>query len=299
MSAIPLASHIVTPASFTNDRPSLGNAVVPMDEHGEAINEAGFRRMLRYMSDGGTAVFVGGPHATEFVNMDGAERRRLWELAVDELGGQGPVNAIPFGPASTTEMIRWFQLAQSMGFDGAQLYPGAQEGRGGDGLFVREAERYYRDVLEAVEMPMYLCGYHGGEIIDGPNKQVPLELLLQLVDDYPHIVGVTIAADPDESVITGFVQALGGKRPVRLSGALDWYHEMELGVYGFHSIQQSIAPTLCSTMMQAFLDGDKERAKQLSDVLKQLNAIVHAPEYAYPRSLKPVLSHLGFDMGII
>ena len=282
------------------DRPSLGNAVVPMDEFGEAINEKGFRRMLRYMADGGTTVFVGGPHATEFVNMDRAERRWLWELAVDELGGNAPVNAIPFGPASTTEMITMFQMAKDMGFDGAQLYPGAQEGRGGDGLFVREAERYYRDVLEAVDMPMYLCGYHGGEIIDGPNKQVPLELLLDLVDDYPHIVGVTISVQPDDAVTTEYAATLAAKnRPLRLSGALDWYHQMELGVYGFHSIQQSIAPTLCSTMMAAFLDGDRDKAKQLSDVLKQLNAIVHTPEYYYPRSLKPVLTHLGFDMGII
>src|SRR4051795_7952761 len=98
VSAIPLASHTVPDYTDPADRPSLRHAVVPMDEHGEAINEAGFRRMLRYMSDGGTTVFVGGPHATEFVNMDGAERRRLWELAVDELGGQAPVNAIPFGP---------------------------------------------------------------------------------------------------------------------------------------------------------------------------------------------------------
>src|SRR6185295_12189123 len=100
---MPVASHIVSARGERQDRPSLGNAVVPMDEFGEAINDKGFRRMLRYMSDGGTTVFVGGPHATEFVNMDKDERVRLWELAVDELGGQAPINAIPFGPASTTE----------------------------------------------------------------------------------------------------------------------------------------------------------------------------------------------------
>src|SRR2546423_9588705 len=102
-----------------------------MDWEGEAINEAGFRRMLRYMSDGGTTVFVGGPHATEFVNMDKDERRRLWEVAVDELGGQAPINAIPFGPASTPQMIRGVKLAKEMGLRRAQPLPGAQEGQGG------------------------------------------------------------------------------------------------------------------------------------------------------------------------
>ena len=280
------------------DRPSFGNAVVPMDDRGETINDSGFRHMLRYMSDAGTTVFVGGPHATEFVNMNGAERRHLWELAIDELSGNGSVNAIPFGPASTTEMIAMFDLAKAMGFDGAQLYPGAQDGRGADGLFVAEAERYYRDVLESVDLPMYLCAYHGGEIIDSPSNEIPLDLVITLVHDYPHIKGVTIA-DQDDQTLRDFMDAIGKSKPVRLAGAFDWYGRMEMGVYGFHSIQQSIAPSLCSTMMAAFHSGEKDQAKQLGLVLRELNEIVHTPRYYYPRSLKPILNHLGFDMGII
>ena len=52
------------------DRPSFGNSITPMDDRGEAINEPALRQLLRYMSDGGTTVFIGGPHATEFVNLD-------------------------------------------------------------------------------------------------------------------------------------------------------------------------------------------------------------------------------------
>jgi N-acetylneuraminate lyase len=284
--------------SVLDDRPSFGNAVVPLDDRGETINEPRFRQMLRYMANAGTTVFVGGPHATEFVNMDRTERRRLWEVAVDELSGEASVNAIPFGPASTTEMISMFTLAKEMGFDGAQLYPGAQDGRGADGLFVAEAERYYRDVLEAVDLPMYLCAYHGGEIIDTPNKQVPLDLVLTLIQDYPQIKGVTIMDQEDEA-LRDFMDAIGTSSPVRLAGAYDWCGRMEMGVYGFHSIQQSIAPSLCNTMMTAFHAGEKDLAKQLGTVIRQLNEIAHTPRYYYPRSLKPILNHLGFDVGII
>ena len=283
---------------IAQNRPSLGNAITPMDGRGEAINEPAFRRLLRYMAEGGTTVFVGGPHATEFVNLDRTERRRLWEVGVDELKGRHPVNAIPFGPASTAELIGMFKLARDMGFDGAQLYPGAQDGHGNDGLFVAEAERYFRDVLEAVEMPMYLCGYHGAEIIDSPNKRIPLDMLARLVDDYPHIVGITIMSEEDD-VLRAFLDRIGGRGPVRLAGALDWYAKMELGIYGFHSIQQSIAPKLCSRMMEAFHAGDRETAKALSARIRRLNEIIHAPQRYYPRSLKPALAHLGFDVGII
>lgn len=284
--------------SIAEDRPSLGNAITPMDERGEAINERVYRQILRYMAEAGTTVFVGGPHATEFVNLDRAERRRLWEIGVDELKGKSPVNAIPFGPAGTAELVSMFRLARDMGFDGAQLYPGAQDGRGNDGLFVAEAERYFRDVLEAVEMPMYLCGYHGGEIIDAPNGRIPHDLLIRLVDDYPHIAGVTIMSDEDD-VLRAFLDRMAGRRPVRLAGALDWYAKMELGIYGFHSIQQSIAPRLCATMMKAFHDGDRETAKRLSARIRTLNEIIHKPGRYYPRSIKPALRHLGFEVGII
>ncbi|MFO0689823.1 MAG: dihydrodipicolinate synthase family protein [Myxococcota bacterium] len=284
--------------SIAEDRPSLGNAITPMDDRGEAINEPVCRQILRYMGEAGTTVFVGGPHATEFVNLDRAERRRLWEIGIDELKGKSPINAIPFGPASTAELVSMFRLARDMGFDGAQLYPGAQDGRGNDGLFIAEAERYFRDVLEAVEMPMYLCGYHGAEIIDSPTKRIPHDLLVRLVDDYPHIVGVTIMSE-DDDVLKAFLDRIAGRRPVRLAGALDWYAKMELGIHGFHSIQQSIAPRLCATMMKAFHAGDRATAKRLSDRIRTLNEIIHKPGRYYPRSLKPALRHLGFDVGII
>src|SRR5260221_14771334 len=95
------------------------------------------------------------------------------------------------------------------------------------------------------------------------------------------------------------MDAIGKSVPVRMAGAYDWFGRMQMGVYGFHSIQQSIAPSLCCAMMEAFHTGEQDRAKELGLVLRQLNEIVHTPQYYYPRSLKPILTHLGFDMGII
>lgn len=281
-----------------SDLPSSGNAVVPMDAPGEEIDEGAFRAMLRYMADGGTNVFVGGPHATEFVNMSRPERRRLWEVAVDELKGTAQVSAIPFGPASTTEMISMFAEAKDMGFDAAQLYPGAQEGRGNDGLFVAEAERYFRDVLEAVDLPMYLCAYHGGEIIDTHDHRFPVDRVVALVDEYPHISGVTVSGD-DVASVRSVLAALCGRRRVRVTGGEACFEMLQLGVYGFHSIQPSFAPRLCSRMLAAYHSGDLAQAEVLSAVVGDLCRIVHTARYHYPRSIKPILTALGFGVGSI
>lgn len=282
------------------DKPNNGNAIVPMDAAGEKINEEGYRRHLRYMSEGGTNVFVGGGHATECVNMNTAERRRVWELAVKELKGKGVVASIPWGPMATTEFIAWFKMARSMGFDAGQLYPGAMDGRGGDGLFIHEVERYFRDILEAVgDFPIFLCGYHGGEIIDSPTKAVPPELLLKLLGDYPHIAGITGPGTRDNNELKQFIEAVGNRRPVRGTGHRNWFERCELGVYGYHSIQPSIAPRLCSTMLDAHHKGDKRKAAELSDIINTLGEIIHEPKYYYPRTIKPILNHLGFDSGTI
>jgi 4-hydroxy-tetrahydrodipicolinate synthase len=281
------------------DRPNNGNAIVPMDGSGETIDEAGFRRHLHYMAKGGTNLFIGGGHATEFVNMNAAERRRVWEIAVEELKGKSLVVAIPWGPASTTEMIAWFKMGKDMGFDAGQLYPGAMDGRGGDGLFIHECERYFRDILEAVDYPIFLCGYHGGEIIDSPTKAVPPELLLKLLDEYPHIAGITGPYTRNDEELRQFIQAVGSRVPVRATGHKNWFERCELGVYGYHSIQPSIAPKICSLMLDAHHQGNQEKAKTLSDVIQALGEIVHDHDYYYPRTIKPILTHLGFDAGSI
>lgn len=300
----------------TLDRPSNGNAIVPMDATGDLINEAGYRRHLRYMAEGGTNVFVGGPHATEFVHMDEAERRRIWELSIDELKKNSPlqpVHAIILGPGSTKELVALFKLARSMGFDGAQLYPAAQDAHGNDGLFLAEAEHYFRTVLEAVPgYPLFLCGYHGGEIIDSPTKQIPYEMLVKLVDEYPHIAGVTVnfkggvnMAETEPTIAAArlreLIAAIRDRRPVRVTGGrpYTWFDLMELGVYGFHSIIQAIAPRLCSEMCASYLKGDKPRARELSAKVNALDNLVQDRKYHYPRSTKHVLNNLGFNVGNI
>lgn len=279
------------------DRPSFGNAICPMDHRGGDINVAAFRTLIRYMADGGTTVCVGGPHATEFVHLNAAERLRVWELAVDELGGRAPLSAIPVGPTSNRDMVATFRTVEAMGFDAAQLYPNAHGGYGGDGLFVAEVERYYRDVLDATTLPLFITNYHRGEIIDSPTKRVPHALLLRLLDAYPGRIGgfgvIWRGAEDLQQLLDG----VGGRVHVRVSGALDWHAAMEAGAHGFHSIQQSFVPRLCSGMMAAFHAGDHATSRRLSERIAALNAIIHHPDRAYPRSIKPTLRYLGFDVG--
>jgi 5-dehydro-4-deoxyglucarate dehydratase len=276
-----------------DDRPSHGNVIAVFDEAGN-LDEGAIVENLWFLADGGSKVFTGGPAAAEFHHLSRAEKTRIWELSVRELKGKAPVCMIPVGPASTAEMIEMYREGAAMGFDGALLYvPGPV--RGGYPWLEAEVERYYRDLLEAVDgMPLYLCGYHGGDIIDTSDHLVSTELLNRIVDDYSEkIVGVSVTFKIEETLA-----AIGGKKPVRAVDVDRWFDKLEMGIYGFHSAAQSFAPRLCSQIPELYHAGDKDGARKLSDTFDELWKLVGpGKEYLYPRCTKPILRHLGFNVG--
>jgi len=93
------------------------------------------------------------------------------------------------------------------------------------------------------------------------------------------------------------IAAVGDRCRIRVTGGEVCFEMLELGVYGFHSIQPCFAPRLCSTMLSAYHGGDKETARTLSATLAELCHVIHTSRYSYPRSIKPVLDHLGFAAG--
>ena len=275
-----------------DDRPNHGNVIAPFDARGE-IDAQALRENLWYVANGGNKVFVGGPAAAEFHHLSRREKSFLWEFCVRELSGKAHVCMIPVGPASTAEMIEMYREGQALGFDGALLYvPGPV--RGGYPWFEREVERYYRDVLEAVDMPLYLCAYHGGDIIDTHDHRVSPALLGRLTEEYSErIAGVATTFNLQETLA-----AIGGRKPVRAVDVDGRYEKLELGVYGFHSAAESVAPQLCASVPDLYHAGDKAGARERSAVLDRLWRLVGPGQrYAYPRCVKPILRHLGFSAG--
>ena len=277
-----------------DDRPNHGNVIAPFDARGE-IDTRALRENLWYVANGENKVFVGGPAAAEFHHLTRREKSFLWEFCVRELSGKAPVCMIPVGPASTAEMIEMYREGQALGYDGALLYvPGPV--RGGYPWYEREVERYYRDVLEAVSLPLYLCAYHGGDIIDTQDHRVSPALLGRLTEEYgERIVGVATTFNLQETLA-----AVGGRVPVRAVDVPGRYSLLAQGFYGFHSAAETIAPKLCASIPDLYHAGDKEGARRMSAVLDGLWKLVGPGQrYAYPRCVKPLLRHLGFAVGEI
>ena len=101
---------------------SCGNALAPMDATGESTDEAAFRRMLRYMADAGTNVFVvsGGRLITPPLSagcLAGVTRALVIEwvgAAEDDLPGDALSNAEEAFLTGTTRDVQPIRLVNGV-----------------------------------------------------------------------------------------------------------------------------------------------------------------------------------------
>ena len=95
--------------------------ITPLDEQ-ERVDEAGFRKLLRYCVDGGLhAIFVAGSNG-ETLALTQKERNRAIQIALDEVGGQVPV-ICGVMDSSTRRVIDNIKALEQMGGEYAVITP--------------------------------------------------------------------------------------------------------------------------------------------------------------------------------
>src|SRR5579862_5360458 len=70
----------------------------------------------------GIGVYVGGGGSGEGFVLTETERRRVLEIAAEELNGKVAFRSMGVETRSAEEMIGYLQVAQSVGVDAAQIY---------------------------------------------------------------------------------------------------------------------------------------------------------------------------------
>jgi len=134
-------------------------APTPFNPSG-AIDEPAWRAILRlYRAQGVHGILVNGSTGEWFSQSD-AERRRLAEIAVEELSGQIPViiGCTTFTPQHSSELGRH---AQSIGADGILSTPPPYAVP-----TPREIIAFYRDISDAVDLPLMVYNWARGVVVE-------------------------------------------------------------------------------------------------------------------------------------
>ena len=274
------------PAPGTDDPLGVHGVVPPtitaFDEN-ESVDYEATAAHARFVVDRGAhGVFPLGTNG-EFPLLTPDEREGVVEAVTEEIGDDAAVIA-GVGAASTRETLAHAEHAERVGADGVVVvtpyyYP----------LDHEAAVRHYRQVAEAVELPVYV--YHipsktGNSLsLDTLDALADIENLVGLKDSSKDVpwLGQAIDAHPEMTFLAGSDSLL--------------FPGLEVGCAGMVSAVANAFPELVVDLYEAYDQGDEERARELqSEVYDVRSALKRGP---YMAGVKTALGlrDLGFDPG--
>jgi 4-hydroxy-tetrahydrodipicolinate synthase len=268
-------------------RPASGFAVsiTPFDVDGR-IDEAAFRKHLQRMVAAGIGVYVGGGGSGEGFVLTPSERRRILEIAAEELSGQVPFRSMGVETRSAEEMVDYARVAQAVGVDAAQIYSLDL----GHGHLPTQAEvlQYLTEVLSAVTVPCVLSTHQS------VGYRISVDSIVRVVDRFDRVVGVN-SSHADLAYLTAIVDAVGDRVDVHVGGPLQALTAFGLGANGFLSSEANLSPRLCRSVVAAHEQGAGD------DLLREFGRLARLSMALYGRggirATKAVLNRLGLPGG--
>jgi 4-hydroxy-tetrahydrodipicolinate synthase len=221
-------------------------SITPFDDE-ERIDATAFREHCRWLAAGHMGTYVVGGGSGEAYTLTTAETAQCLQIAVEELKGKVPVRAMGTEPRTSLQMIEFGRLVAEHGLDAMQVY--SLDMGHGFAPEDNELERYFSDVLSAIEVPAIISTHYS------VGYFVPIPLLVRLVERFPHLIGINCTS-PDISYVIRLIDALDPKIELHVGGPMQAMTALALGATGYLSSEANVAPRLCNAVVDRFAVGD-------------------------------------------
>ena len=263
-------------------------SVTSFDAQG-GLDEELLRVHLRRLGAAGVGVYVASQGSGEGDLLSFDEKVAVYRVAAEELRGTVPVAAAGIGlAASTATTCALAAAAERAGVDAVQIIgprPGPLR------LRADELSAHLRAVVEAVGCEVQLSN---NTALAG--YEIPVELVEELVDDYPHVRVVNVS-DPNVDALRAYVARLvdrfGARIEVRVGMVREIVTMHALGARGVLCFEANVAPRLVTDVWDALEGG---RTPPVDALLRCNTALARGGN---PRSLKAALEILGVDGGFL
>jgi len=262
-------------------------SITPFDASGR-VDEAALRAHLRRMVAAGVGVYVGGGGSGEGFVLNQTERRRVLEIAAEELRGNVAFRSMGVETRSAEEMIGYTQVAASVGVDAAQIYS-LDLGHGHLPTH-EEIRQYLIDVLAHTTVPSVLSTHQS------VGYRISVETIADVVERFEHVIGVN-TSHADLSYLADIIDAVGDQVEVHVGGPLQALTALGLGANGFLSSEANLAPRLCHAVMTASAHGTGDELLQSFGKLSRLSMALYGRGGI--RATKAVLNRLGLPGGYL
>jgi len=222
-------------------------SITPFDDEGE-IDWDGTRAHWGRLRESGVGVYVGGGGSGEGHALLPHEVDALLAAAAEELSGRVPTRAMGVEPRTARQMIEFGRQVKSAGLDAMQVYS-LDMGHLGVPR-PTELERYFRDVLDAVEVDTVLSTHFS------VGYMVPVDLLAQLCDDYPSVVGINCSISQDFTYLVRLLDEVDARVEVHVGGPMHALSAMAMGGTGYLSSEGNVVPQLVNSVVTYYGGGD-------------------------------------------
>ena len=260
-------------------------SITPFDATGR-IDEAGFRQHLQRMVAAGIGVYIGGGGSGEAFVLTADERRRILEIAAEELEGKVPFRSTGVEARSAQEMVEYLRVAQSVGVDAAQIYsldPGH-----GHRPTQAEVLEYLIDVLSTTTVPCVLSTHQS------VGYRISVESIAHVVGRFDHVVGVN-SSHGDVAYLAAIIDPVGDKIEVHVGGPLQALTALGLGANGFLASEANLAPRLCQSVLDSYQRGAGDELFPAFGRLARVSMALYGRGGI--RATKAVLNRLGLPGG--
>jgi 4-hydroxy-tetrahydrodipicolinate synthase len=114
----------------------------------------------------------------------------------------------------------------------------------------QELEAYFRDVLEAIDMPAVISTHFS------VGYMVPVDLLCRLCDEYPSVVGVNCSIGPDFTYLVRLLDEVDPRVEVHVGGPMHALSALAMGGTGYLSSEGNLIPQMVNRVVTSYAAGD-------------------------------------------
>jgi 4-hydroxy-tetrahydrodipicolinate synthase len=255
--------------------------VTPLDDQ-EELDEMALRRLVNFLIEGGVhGLFPVGSQG-EFYAFSPEEKRRVWEIVVDEAAGRVPVYG-GTGAVTTRQVIELNHIAEEAGVDAVSVVTP---------YFIQpsEAELYdhFVAIAEATSLPVLLYNNPG-------RTGIKLSAgLVARLSEHPNIVGIKDSSG-DLTLTIEMMRQTGEDFAVLMGRDSLIYAGLQHGIKGAIAATANVVPALVVEIYEAFLEGDMARSLAAQEKLLPLRLAFGLG--SFPVVVKDAMNIIGVPAG--
>jgi len=215
----------------------------------ESIDEKGLRDVVNHVLEGGVhGVFAVGSQG-EFYALSKAEKKKVINIAIDEVNGRAPVYA-GTGALTTREVIDVTKMAADLGADAASILTPFFISPTQDELI-----RHYESIAKAVNLPLLLYGNPRRTGVDlAPDTVVKLAQIDNIVGIKDSSGNLALTAEYIDKVPEDFAVIAGNDALI--------YSILLLGGKGAIAATSNVVPKLVVSIYENIQSGNLKAARE-------------------------------------